>query len=253
VVSPDVVLEDIRQQVAAGAEHVSFGDPDFFNGPAHARRIVLALHAEFPQLTYDVTVKIEHLLRHRELLPVLRDTGCLFVISAVESVDDDVLGKLDKGHTKADFIEAATILREVGLTLSPTLIPFTPWTTVPGYSHLLSTIRDLGLIDHVAPVQLSLRLLVTAGSRLLELADVRAVTGRFDAASLSWPWRHPDPAVDELATDVLRIVHEGTRRNATRREIFFEIEHRVHGRRPVEDPDLLPRTVIPYMEEPWFC
>ena len=32
VVDRDVVLEDIRQQVAAGAQHITFGDPDFFNG-----------------------------------------------------------------------------------------------------------------------------------------------------------------------------------------------------------------------------
>ena len=44
VVQPDVVLADIRQQVSAGAEHITFGDPDFFNGPTHAIRIVDALH-----------------------------------------------------------------------------------------------------------------------------------------------------------------------------------------------------------------
>ncbi len=45
VVPVDVVLADIDQQVAAGAEHITFGDPDFFNGPTHARRIVEQLHA----------------------------------------------------------------------------------------------------------------------------------------------------------------------------------------------------------------
>ena len=37
VVPMDIVLADIRQQVAAGAEHITFGDPDFLNGPTHAR------------------------------------------------------------------------------------------------------------------------------------------------------------------------------------------------------------------------
>ena len=38
IVQPDVVLEDIRRQVAAGAEHITFGDPGFFQrpGPRHA-------------------------------------------------------------------------------------------------------------------------------------------------------------------------------------------------------------------------
>ena len=49
IVERDVVLEDIRQQVAAGAQHITFGDPDFFNGPAHAMAIVEAMHREFPQ------------------------------------------------------------------------------------------------------------------------------------------------------------------------------------------------------------
>ena len=62
-----------------------------------------ALHAAHPDVTYDVTIKVEHLLQHRELLPRLRDTGCAFVTSAVESVDDRVLALLDKGHTRAGF------------------------------------------------------------------------------------------------------------------------------------------------------
>jgi radical SAM superfamily enzyme YgiQ (UPF0313 family) len=64
IVQSDAVLADIRQQVNAGARHITFGDPDFFNGPAHARRVVEALHAEYPGVTYDVTIKIEHLLAH---------------------------------------------------------------------------------------------------------------------------------------------------------------------------------------------
>ena len=105
VVQRDIVLDDIRQQIAQGASHVTFGDPDFFNGPTHAMRIVETLHAEFPQVTYDATIKIEHLLKRRDLLRPLRDTGCLFVTTAVESLDDAVLAKLEKNHTRRDFFE----------------------------------------------------------------------------------------------------------------------------------------------------
>ena len=71
IVQADVVIEDIRRQVSAGAEHITFGDPDFFNGPGHAMAIVEALHREWPALTYDVTVKVEHLEAVRERLPAL--------------------------------------------------------------------------------------------------------------------------------------------------------------------------------------
>ncbi len=104
IVEREVVLEDIRQQVEAGAQHITFGDPDFFNGPTHAIAIVEALHREFPRLSYDVTIKIEHLLQHAQYLPRLRETGCLFVTSAVEAVDDHILEQLDKDHTRADFL-----------------------------------------------------------------------------------------------------------------------------------------------------
>src|SRR4030095_14258447 len=68
----EVVMQDIRAHVAARAEHITFGDPDFFNGPTHARRLVERLAAEFPQITYDVTIKVEHLLAHADLLAVLK-------------------------------------------------------------------------------------------------------------------------------------------------------------------------------------
>jgi hypothetical protein len=253
VVQADVVLEDVRLQVAAGAEHITFGDPDFLNGPGHARRIIEGLHAEHPRVTYDVTVKIEHLLAHRELLPVLRDTGCLFVTTAVESLDDSVLRKLDKGHTEADFIEAVDLFEDCGLTMSPTFIPFTPWTTVSEFRRMLGVIRQLRLVEHVAPVQWSLRLLITAQSRLLELEDINAVIGPFDAAALVYPWRHRDPAVDNLAADVSRIVRAGVTARQSRSQLFASIWEAAHGRPAAEDFRLMPRTVIPYMEEPWFC
>ncbi len=172
-----VVLADIDQQVGAGAEHITFSDPDFFNGPTHARRIVEALHERHPALTYDVTIKVEHLLKHRELLPVLARTGCLFVTSAVEAVDDGILERLEKGHTRADFVASVDLCRDAGLSLVPTFVAFTPWTTVEGYQDLLETVASLGLVEHVAPVQWGLRLLVTEGSRLLELDDLASQTG----------------------------------------------------------------------------
>ncbi len=248
VVQPEIVLADIRQQVAAGAEHITFGDPDFFNGPTHAMRIVDGLHREFPSLTYDATIKIEHLLKHRELLPRLRETGCLFVTSAVEAVDDAVLAKLDKGHTRADFIEVAREFRRVGLALAPTFIPFTPWTTREQYRELLALLDELDLVEHVAPVQLALRLLIPSGSRLLELADVQAMVGEFDEPALLYRWRHPDPEVDALAGEALRIAAS----RGSRREIFGYLWNLV-SERPFENLDLLPRTAIPYLDEPWFC
>ena len=160
IVQKDVVLADVRQQVAAGAQHITFGDPDFLNGPGHALAIAEALHAEFPAVSYDVTIKVEHLLQHAEALNVLKRTECLFIISAVESVDDAILARLDKGHTRADFLRALELTRRVGLTMVPTFVAFTPWTTREGYLDLLRAVRDLDLTASVAPIQLAIRLLI---------------------------------------------------------------------------------------------
>jgi radical SAM superfamily enzyme YgiQ (UPF0313 family) len=253
VVPLDVVMADIRQQVAAGAQHISFGDPDFFNGPTHARRIVEQLAAEFPGLTYDVTIKIEHLLSQAALLPVLACTGCLFVTSAVESVDDAVLARLQKGHTREDFERAVASCRAAGLTLSPTFVAFTPWTTMAGYLELLRAIASLDLIEDVAPIQLAIRLLVTAESALLELPDVRERIGAFDARSLTYPWRHDDPAVDALQQDVMALVASGahpTRRHAF--EAIWQLAHARAGLPAVPLPEGEARRVA-HISEPWYC
>jgi radical SAM superfamily enzyme YgiQ (UPF0313 family) len=249
VVQSDVVLADIRQQVAAGAQHITFGDPDFFNGPTHAMRLLDAFHREWPSVTYDTTIKIEHLLKHRHLLPRLRETGCLFVTSAVEAVDDAVLAKLDKGHTRADFIQVVREFSSAGLTLSPTFIPFTPWTTRESYRELLELLVDLELVEHVAPVQLALRLLIPGGSRLLELEDVQAVIRAFDQPALLYRWQHPDPDVDALAAQALRIAAS----RGSRREIFGRLWSLV-GDHPFPRSFHRPaQAAIPHLDEPWYC
>jgi radical SAM superfamily enzyme YgiQ (UPF0313 family) len=253
VVAAAVVLADIGAQVARGAQHITFGDPDFFNGPTHARRIVSALAAQWPGLTYDVTIKIEHLLAHADLLPLLKTTGCLFVTSAVESIDDAVLAHLRKGHTRADFVTAAALCREAGLTLMPTFVPFHPWTTPTHYVELLDLIEDLGLIEHVAPIQLAIRLLITAQSPLLELDDVRAAVTEYDAQSLTWPWRHRDPVVDRLQQEVMRVVGEMT--EAPRTQAFralVRVARAAAGMPPRATP-FQPPVAVPAISEPWYC
>jgi radical SAM superfamily enzyme YgiQ (UPF0313 family) len=254
IVQSEVVLADVAGQVAAGAQHITFGDPDFLNGPTHAMRVVDALHEAYPGVTYDVTVKVEHLLKHRDLLPRLSATGCAFVTSAVESVDDRVLALLDKGHTRAGFVEAAALCRAVGLTMAPTFVAFHPWLTLEGYCDLLNTIADLDLVGHVAPIQLAIRLLVPEGSRVLTLDEFRPHLDGFDPSTLTYRWHHPDARVDAVHRDVSTIV--GARLTADREEVFDEIRSLAHARADMPPPSARPardRATIPYLNEPWYC
>jgi radical SAM superfamily enzyme YgiQ (UPF0313 family) len=261
VVQRDVVLEDIDHQVRAGAEHITFGDPDFFNGPGHAIAIVRALHERFPALTYDVTIKVEHLLRYRQHLQALRDTGCLFVTCAVESFDDRILDRFDKQHTRQDFLDVLAACRRLGLALNPTFVAFTPWAGNEDYLQFLATIGELGLVANVAPVQYGIRLLIPEGSRLLELQEVQDIVGRFDENALCYPWTHPDQHVDELQRAVVELVQQRLTQGASREQIFnsvcaLALHHAGASSRLVQFLELHhgpPRERVPYLTEPWYC
>jgi hypothetical protein len=141
-------------------------------------------------------------------------------------------------------------MREVGLTMQPTFIAFTPWTTLDGFRDLLRVLADLDLVDHVAPVQLALRLLITSGSRLLELDEVRSVIGPFDSKALVYPWKHPDPDMDALAEHAFKLVQKQT---TSRAEIFAALWRLVQDEPLPEGFLSRPRAAIPHLDEPWYC
>ena len=255
IVPVNVVMEDIRQQVKEGATHISFGDPDFFNGPTHGLRLARALHEGFPHVTFDATIKIQHLIDHRELLPELRANGCLFITSAVEAVDDDILCLLDKNHTSRDFDRAVALTRQAGIALAPTFVAFTPWTTLEGYIALLERLVELQLVESVPPVQLTIRLLVPEGSWLLKLPDFKEKLLAFDPALLGYPWIHPDPQVDYLQRNLQAEVARREQESVPRREVFAAIWRMAHETAARPAPKLARNlgAPIPRLSEPWYC
>jgi radical SAM superfamily enzyme YgiQ (UPF0313 family) len=259
VVPPDVVLADVRQQVAAGATHVTFGDPDFLNGPRHAFAVAERLHAEFPAVTFDVTAKVEHLLRHRARLGELAGLGCAFAVTAVESLSDVVLGHLDKGHTRGDVGEVIRAARAAGLDLRPTWLAFTPWTTLDDYDEMLELIAAEDLIDRVDPVQYSLRLLVPPGSLLLGSPALRPFLGSLPAGAFNHPWTHPDPRMDALQAGVAAVVAADAAAGADAAATFDRVRGLADAARdrPARAPvtaRLRPdRARPPRLTESWFC
>jgi radical SAM superfamily enzyme YgiQ (UPF0313 family) len=257
VVPLKIVLADVRQQVAAGASHVSFGDPDFLNGPGHALAVARALHAEFPAVTFDFTAKIEHLLRQRQHLPELAALGCLFIVSAAESLDDRVLAVLDKGHTGGDVAAALSATRAAGITLRPTWVAFTPWTTLDGYRGWLDFLDAADLVDAVDPVQYGLRLLVPPGSLLLQHESMRPHLGRLVADAFYYEWTHPDPRMDALQRTVSEVVAAAADRREDSALTFQAVraladETAGQAVRPASTRPATRRRA-PRLTEPWFC
>jgi radical SAM superfamily enzyme YgiQ (UPF0313 family) len=280
VVPQEIVIADIRAQIAAGASHITFGDPDFLNGPGHALAVARAMHAEFPRLTFDFTAKVEHLLKHRYHLEELRRLGCLFIVTAAESLSDRVLAILAKGHTRADIETAIDLARGAGIALRPTWVPFTPWTGLDDYRDLLEFVAERDLVDAIDPVQLSIRLLVPPGSLLADHPDFLPHRGPLDAARLTWAWTHPDLRVDRLQRTVSRLV-EGFAGSGGASEVdpgasaAFEriaaaaddaaaggalangaagsiVVDAGAGRLPFP-PSRLDKGRVPRLTEPWFC
>lgn len=241
------VLADIGQLAEMGAEHVTFADADFLNAPGYVMGILREARTRHAEMTFDATIKVEHLLEHAALLPELAALGVTFVTSAFESVDDRLLGRLEKGHSAADLAVALEACRGAGLALRPTWLPFTPWTSGEDYLALLRFVEEEGLVDLTPPVQLGLRLLLPPGSPLIADARADGVLGEFDGDGLTWTWRHPDGAMDELQREAAALAEAGAG--------FGEIKRAACERLGVAAwPDLTsPHVHAPGMTEDWFC
>jgi len=257
VVPVEVLLADVRQQVEAGATHVTFGDPDFLNGPGHALAVARALHGDFPRLTFDFTAKIEHLLRQRARLPELARLGASFIVSAAESLSDTVLAHLEKGHTRADIETAVRLVSAAGMTLRPTWVPFTPWTTLDDYRELLEFVETCGLVDAIDPVQFSIRLLIPPGSLLLESAALRPFLGDLVKNQFHHAWTHPDPRMEALHREVSAAVAraaDGREDGAVTFQRVRELADRAAGVAPrAFATPARDRKRPPRLTEPWFC
>jgi radical SAM superfamily enzyme YgiQ (UPF0313 family) len=275
VVPREIVLQDIRNQVReGGVRHITFGDPDFLNGPGHSMAIARQLHSEFPDITFDATIKVEHIVQKRSLFPELADLGCVFVVSAVESLSPNVLSHLKKGHTREDVVEALAILSKAGLPMRPTLVAFTPWTTPHDYMDVLAFASEHDLIDHIDPIQYSIRLLVPPGSALLDTGesedelptredDTPVWLKTLDEASFTYRWEHPDRRMDSLHREVSMLVEIAAREQWGSYPTFAEVSALAEL---YLGESLPPGTVsgdysatrsrrrpVPHLSEPWFC
>jgi hypothetical protein len=207
------------------------------------------MHREFPGLTFNFTAKIEHLVKQASHLPELRELGCLFVISAVESLSDRVLRELDKGHDRAMVFTAHRALRTAGIAFRPTFVPFTPWSTREDYADLFRWIGAEGLVDGVDAVQLTLRLLIPPGSLLLENESLRPYLGSLDLRALTYRWKHPDAEMDRLQETVFALVEEGVGRGLSNHAMFHELAELAAG----ETVEACAGGATPRLTEDWFC
>ena len=256
-VQRDTVLAEIQEQVVQGATHITFGDPDFLNGPMHGLRILRSMHAAYPNLTFDFTAKVEHILKHRKHFREFAQLGCRFVISAVESLSEQVLTILEKHHTRDDVETAIDIVHGAGIALRPTWVPFTPWTTLDDYLEILQFVNTHRLVYHVDPVQYVVRLLIPPGSYLLNRPETKTLSLTLDEASFSYTWSHPDARMDELHKTVNALVENDARASVDALDTFYQIwalAADMHGSRHAPScRSKEAHQLAPRLTEAWFC
>ncbi|RKU25039.1 radical SAM protein [Candidatus Poribacteria bacterium] len=254
-VPQEIVLKEIHKQVAEGATHITFGDPDFLNGPLHGLRILRAMHETYPDITFDFTTKIEHILKHGKHFPEFAELGCRFVISAVESLSETVLTILEKQHTRSDVEDAIEIVHGEGIALRPTWVPFTPWTTLADYLEILKFVDTHGLVYHVDPVQFAVRLLIPPGSYLLNRTETKALPLTLDETAFSYIWVHPDTRMDELHKTVNSLVENDTRTGVDFLDTFYRIWEVATGLSGKSPPKISKNIHLaaPRITEAWFC
>jgi radical SAM superfamily enzyme YgiQ (UPF0313 family) len=259
VVGAETVLRDVERLAAMGARHITFGDPDFLNGWRHSVAIVRALHDRRPELTFDCTTKVEHVLEHADVWEEMAASGCLFVVSALETVNDEILARLDKGHNTAQAVQALGLLREHGIETRPSFMPFTPWTTPRDVLEIVDFVAAHDLVANVDPVQYTIRLLVPEGSLLLQGKDLREHLGPYDAERLSYPWRSADPAADRLQGRLSALVQQSAAAREAIGLTFARIRAAVReatGEASGPEPEAIPMGSSegrPRLTEPWFC
>ena len=250
VVDESSVLEDIDQLVQMGASHVTFGDADFFNAPAHSMRVVRGMHTRYPDLTFDITTKVELILRHGSLWAELAAAGLLFVVSAFETTSDQILAFLDKGHTRADEAAAVAMLRAEHTEIRPTWLPFTPWTSLDDLRDMVRFLEEHDLTGNIDPVQMTIRLLIPKGSLLLEVPELGPYLDGYDEDLLGWQWHSADPQVDDLWRRLTAIYENGLAVALSPDELYARLAGEVLG---LPDYSVAVAGGRPRLTEPWFC
>ena len=242
----DNVMADVAALVAMGARHVTFGDPDFLNAPRYAMDVLGEANTSFPDLTFDLTVKVEHMLEHADLWPVMAESNVVFVVSAFETTNDEVLEALDKGHTAGDMAKAADIVRHSGIQLRPSWMPFTPLTELGDVGDIFDFLVQMDLLATVDPVQLSIRLLIPDGSLILG-SKMAPFIGDYDGDALTYRWAARDSRVDDLQVNLSSIAEDGgTDQRGTITEMWSKV-------RPGVPAPEWTRIQPTRLTESWFC
>ena len=247
------IIDDISNQIELGAAHISFNDPDFFNGPKHSLKILEKLNNEFPSVTYDSTIKVEHIIKYKDYFKELNNSNMLFVISAFETTNDLVLEILQKNHTAKDLNEAIEISKLNNIDIRPTWMPFTPWTETSDLHNIIKLIEKFQLRETVDPIQLTIKLLIPKHSLIIHRPEIKKYLGRYDVESFSYSWSYEHIKVDYLQRSLFNYVVENE--GLDEKDQYLGLVYLIED---LTETNIIYRhnytyRDVPKLSETWFC
>ena len=87
------------------------------------------------------------------------------------------LERLGLAHARADeAAQAVALLREHGIEIRPSWLPFTPWATPQDILEILDFVIANEMVGNVDPIQYTIRLLVPKGSDIESIEDLAGKT-----------------------------------------------------------------------------
>ena len=251
--SLEKIISDVENQVNQGAKHISFNDPDFFNGPIHALKILESLNKKFPTITYDSTIKVEHIIKYKKYFKELSSLNMVFVISAFETTNDLVLSILEKNHTSNDLNTSIEISQDFGIDVRPTWMPFSPWTELNDLSNIVNLIEKYKLRETVDPIQLTIKLLIPKHSLIIKKPEINKYLGNYEKNSLSFKWEYENNDVEKLQSSLFDFILHNSELDEHKQYLGM-----VNIIEKFTDTELLKNSTYDFknaskLSETWFC
>ena len=247
------IITDVTNQVEEGAKHISFNDPDFFNGPKHALKILQLLNEKHPSITYDSTIKVEHILKYPDYFQELKNLNMLFVISAFETTNDHVLNILQKNHSFNDLNKAVELSLENNIDIRPTWMPFSPWTEQNDLISIIKLIENYKLRETVDPIQLTIKLLVPKNSLILKRPEMKEYLLDYDPASFSYAWKYQFPNIDNIQNELFTYVLQHESENEYTQYLGLVDILESHTNETLLNSEKYSQRIVPKLSETWFC
>jgi radical SAM superfamily enzyme YgiQ (UPF0313 family) len=132
--SPDNIVAEMEYAVhTLDIPRFHFWDDNFTINPNHTRELCEAIVARGLKIEWVCLDRAEHLLRHKDLLPLMKRAGCVGVEIGLESANPDTLRHINKSQELQDSQQAIVALREAGIAPLYTCMAFNPGESIVGY------------------------------------------------------------------------------------------------------------------------